>query len=96
MAGLPHPIGSPCSMAAHGCGNSSISLRPVNCAVRISPILSLECGGFRDSGTPKIDPQIVGFPCNKDPKKVPRISETPMRPHVSAGCRDGAGLGAAV
>ena len=24
-----------------------------------------------------IDPKIVGFPCDKDPNKVPLISETP-------------------
>ena len=39
--------------------------------------------GFMKKGAPKKDPQIVGFPYNWEPKKLPLISETPksLAPH---------------
>ena len=36
-----------------------------------------EVGVYEKRGTPSLDPQIVGFPYHKDPKKVSRIWETP-------------------
>ena len=37
-------------------------------------------GCLRKMRTPNIEPQVVGFPCSKDPKKVPLISEAPKYP----------------
>ena len=36
-------------------------------------------GGLRKQGAPKIDPQVVEFPYNKDPNKAPLSSGIPIR-----------------
>ena len=46
------------------------------------PVFKLKIGGLRKSETPNLDPQIVGSPDNKDPNKVPLISQTHILPRT--------------
>ena len=48
-------------------------------------------GGLRKWGTPNIDPQIVGFPYNQDPKKVPSYRKPPYQRGMFANSRKGGG-----
>ena len=62
-----------CRALVGQCGAGSVWLQPERpCRDGL-----LHCKDFTEIRDPKIDPQIVGFPYNKDPNKVPLISETP-------------------
>ena len=59
----------------------ALKVVPLRLAIFVKILYSQEIQGphwgLRNQGTPKIDPQIVGSPCSKDPSNVPQSRKPP-------------------